>query len=227
MFPEGTRNKGDKPMKFKSGAARIATTAKVPILPVAVISDFKFRGKVKIVYGEPIYFDDIVQEHKNDKTNKTILDAEQQQTDTIQTVIDITDSPLSNAVNAEESQVSINHTHRIRSFQENINLVLFIVSGVFLIASIVFFIVFLSAYRNEEIYCFFWLIFSFISSVAISVWYYLNQHHIAINCIKKYGITFMITAFVLCISPFYAIASLIIGAKCTKQVFDIDASTKQ
>lgn len=165
--------------------------------------------------------------HKNDKTNKTILDAEQQQTDTIQTVIDITDSPLSNAVNAEESQVSINHTHRIRSFQENINLVLFIVSGVFLIASIVFFIVFLSAYRNEEIYCFFWLIFSFISSVAISVWYYLNQHHIAINCIKKYGITFMITAFVLCISPFYAIASLIIGAKCTKQVFDIDASTKQ
>jgi len=58
MFPEGTRNKGDKPMKFKSGAARIATTAKVPILPVAVISDFKFRGKVKIVYGEPIYFDE-------------------------------------------------------------------------------------------------------------------------------------------------------------------------
>jgi len=58
MFPEGTRNKGDKPMKFKSGAARIATTAKVSILPVAIISDFKFRSKVKIVYGEPIYFDE-------------------------------------------------------------------------------------------------------------------------------------------------------------------------
>ena len=163
----------------------------------------------------------------NGKTSKTILNAEQQQTDTTQTLINITDNPLSNSVNTEEPKVSINHTHRIRSFQENINLVLFIVSGIFLIASIVFFIVFLSAYRNEEIYCFLWLIFSFISSVAISVWYYLNQHHIAINCIKKYGIKFMITAFILCISPFYAIASLIIGAKCTKQVFDIDTSTKQ
>lgn len=58
MFPEGTRNKGDKPIRFKSGAARIATAAKVPILPVAIISDFKFRSKVKIIYGEPIYFDD-------------------------------------------------------------------------------------------------------------------------------------------------------------------------
>ena len=58
MFPEGTRNKGDKPMKFKTGAARIATTAKVPILPVAIVSDFKFRSKVKIIYGEPIYFDE-------------------------------------------------------------------------------------------------------------------------------------------------------------------------
>lgn len=58
MFPEGTRNKGDKPMRFKTGAARIAITAKTPILPVAVVSDFKFRSKVKIIYGEPIYFDE-------------------------------------------------------------------------------------------------------------------------------------------------------------------------
>ena len=58
MFPEGTRNKGDKPIRFKTGAVRIAITAKVPILPVAIVSDFKFRGKVKIIYGEPIYFDE-------------------------------------------------------------------------------------------------------------------------------------------------------------------------
>ena len=58
MFPEGTRNKGDKPIRFKTGASRIAITAKVPILPVAIVSDFKFRGKVKIIYGEPIYFDE-------------------------------------------------------------------------------------------------------------------------------------------------------------------------
>lgn len=58
MFPEGTRNKGDKPIRFKTGASRIAITAKIPILPVAIVSDFKFRGKVKIIYGEPIYFDE-------------------------------------------------------------------------------------------------------------------------------------------------------------------------
>ena len=58
MFPEGTRNKGDKPIRFKTGASRIAITAKVPILPVAIVADFKFRGKLKIIYGQPIYFDE-------------------------------------------------------------------------------------------------------------------------------------------------------------------------
>ena len=58
MFPEGTRNKGDKPLRFKTGASRIAITAKIPILPVAIVSDFKFRSKVKIIYGEPVYFDE-------------------------------------------------------------------------------------------------------------------------------------------------------------------------
>lgn len=58
MFPEGTRNTDNKPLKFKSGAVRIACAAKVPVLPVAIISTFKFRAKVKIIYGEPIYFND-------------------------------------------------------------------------------------------------------------------------------------------------------------------------
>ena len=58
MFPEGTRSKTGELLKFKTGAVKIACTAKTPILPVGVISDFKFRSKVKIIYGEPIYFDE-------------------------------------------------------------------------------------------------------------------------------------------------------------------------
>ena len=58
MFPEGTRSKTGELLKFKTGAVKIACSAKVPILPVGIISDFKFRSKVKVIYGEPIYFDE-------------------------------------------------------------------------------------------------------------------------------------------------------------------------
>ena len=66
MFPEGTRNKDGKDMEFKTGAIMIAVTAKVPIIPVGIVSDFKFRSKVKVVYGEPIYFDEYY-DHKMTK----------------------------------------------------------------------------------------------------------------------------------------------------------------
>ena len=36
----------------------IACMAKVPIIPVGIVSDFKFRSKINVVYGEPIYFDE-------------------------------------------------------------------------------------------------------------------------------------------------------------------------
>jgi len=66
MFPEGTRNKDGKDLEFKTGAIMIACTAKVPIIPVGLVSDFKFRSKVNIVYGEPIYFDEYY-DHKMTK----------------------------------------------------------------------------------------------------------------------------------------------------------------
>lgn len=60
MFPEGTRAKSSEKLKFKPGAAMIASTAKVPVVPVGVYPEkkYKFRSKVKVVYGEPIYFND-------------------------------------------------------------------------------------------------------------------------------------------------------------------------
>lgn len=60
MFPEGTRAKNGGKLKFKSGAAMIASNAKVPVIPVGVYPEknYKFRSKVNVVYGEPIYFYD-------------------------------------------------------------------------------------------------------------------------------------------------------------------------
>lgn len=59
MFPEGTRSK-DGTMNFKTGVSMIAHSAKVPVIPVGIVTEnnFKFRSVVHIVYGEPIYFTD-------------------------------------------------------------------------------------------------------------------------------------------------------------------------
>jgi len=60
VFPQGTRKKFGTKLAFKPGATMVAYKAKVPVIPVSVVpeNDFKFRSKVHIVYGEPIYFYD-------------------------------------------------------------------------------------------------------------------------------------------------------------------------
>ena len=60
IFPEGTRNKLNEKLRFKPGAAMIAYEAKVPVIPVGIVpeNNYKFRSKVHIVYGEPIYFNE-------------------------------------------------------------------------------------------------------------------------------------------------------------------------
>lgn len=55
LFPEGKRNKTDRPLlPFKQGAALIAIKAQIPVIPVAVRGSQNFFGKKQIVYGEPI-----------------------------------------------------------------------------------------------------------------------------------------------------------------------------
>lgn len=63
MFPEGTRSKDGRLMRGKTGAARIALAAGVPIVPAAVInSSAVFRRKgwrrplVTVRFGAPVYW---------------------------------------------------------------------------------------------------------------------------------------------------------------------------
>ena len=65
MFPEGTRRKKGLVKKFearpRTGAARIALEAGVPLVPAAVSgTDRLLRlGKLRVVYGAPVEIDDL------------------------------------------------------------------------------------------------------------------------------------------------------------------------
>ena len=57
IFPEGTRSKDGKVMRFKSGAAYIASVCKADIVPAGISYEGKglcFRKKVTISFGEAI-----------------------------------------------------------------------------------------------------------------------------------------------------------------------------
>ena len=56
IFPEGTFNKTEYViMPFKYGAVKIASTTGVPIVPFAIVGEYKvFRKGLKIVFGKPI-----------------------------------------------------------------------------------------------------------------------------------------------------------------------------
>ena len=41
IFPEGTRSKGDEMGEFKAGSFKLATKAKVPIIPVTIKGSYK------------------------------------------------------------------------------------------------------------------------------------------------------------------------------------------
>jgi len=65
MFPEGTRRRKGLVKKFearpRSGAARIAIEAGVPLIPAAVAGTDKLirLGPLRVVYGTPIELDDL------------------------------------------------------------------------------------------------------------------------------------------------------------------------
>ena len=74
VFPEGTRSKkGNQILDFKGGTFKIATKAKAPIVPVAIIDSYKVfdRNTIKkttaqIHYLKPIYYDEYKDLHTND-----------------------------------------------------------------------------------------------------------------------------------------------------------------
>ncbi|HOM43001.1 MAG TPA: lysophospholipid acyltransferase family protein [Bacillota bacterium] len=53
LFPEGTRKKSDG-ITAEPGIAMLAIKSKVPIVPVAIISSYKFFKRTNIIIGEPI-----------------------------------------------------------------------------------------------------------------------------------------------------------------------------
>lgn len=56
MFPQGKRIKDGSRGKLKTGVAVIAHKMQVPVLPVYIDGDYKFRHKVKVTYQKPISF---------------------------------------------------------------------------------------------------------------------------------------------------------------------------
>jgi len=67
MFPEGTRQTKGLRKKFthrpRSGSARIAMEAGVPLVPAAVKGSDKLTHlhKLKVAYGEPVPYDDLLE----------------------------------------------------------------------------------------------------------------------------------------------------------------------
>ncbi|MCL1838067.1 MAG: 1-acyl-sn-glycerol-3-phosphate acyltransferase [Propionibacteriaceae bacterium] len=66
IFPEGTRSPDGRLHKGKTGVARLALAAKVPVIPIAIFNTYKVKGPLGIpwlrkplaVVGEPLNFDE-------------------------------------------------------------------------------------------------------------------------------------------------------------------------
>lgn len=58
IFPEGTRSKPGEILKAKPGSAMIAIRSQSPVIPVAVMGNYKPFSKVKIVIGKPMDLSD-------------------------------------------------------------------------------------------------------------------------------------------------------------------------
>lgn len=56
MFPQGHRMKNGERGKAQPGVAMIAHKMQVPVVPLCISGEYKFRRKIKITYGELIEF---------------------------------------------------------------------------------------------------------------------------------------------------------------------------
>lgn len=62
IFPEGTFHKKDIILPFKPGVIKMALDSKSPIVPFVIVGKIKFLGHPKVVYGQPIYLNEIKDE---------------------------------------------------------------------------------------------------------------------------------------------------------------------
>lgn len=80
IFPEGTRNKKEELLPFKKGAVKMAIDTNSPIVPFAIIGEYKlFKKSVKIVFGDLYYpkTNDVIKENNilRDKVIKIIKES--------------------------------------------------------------------------------------------------------------------------------------------------------
>lgn len=59
IFPEGSRSRDGNIGPLHSGAAVLALKCNVPIIPVFISGRYRFRGKLRVVIGDPIVIDDL------------------------------------------------------------------------------------------------------------------------------------------------------------------------
>jgi len=65
IFPEGTRNFGEKPLPVTPGVAMLAIKAKVPVVPVAIDSTYKLFSKINITIHAPVDLSQYYNENLN------------------------------------------------------------------------------------------------------------------------------------------------------------------
>ena len=83
IYPEGTRTLTGKLNQGRTGIARLALSAKVPVLPIGVIGTFQILPKGKWIpklkraelnIGKFLYFDKYYEKENNKKTLRLVTD---------------------------------------------------------------------------------------------------------------------------------------------------------
>jgi len=78
LFPEGTRFKAGEDAA-EPGIAMLAIRAKVPVLPVAIVSSYKFFRRTRVIIGKPIelteYYDKKLHNEDYLKISKDIMNS--------------------------------------------------------------------------------------------------------------------------------------------------------
>ncbi len=68
MFPQGKRYKDGTQGKLRTGVTMIAHKMQVPVVPVYIDGNYKFRHKVSVKFGEAITFGDYYDKKLDDDT---------------------------------------------------------------------------------------------------------------------------------------------------------------
>jgi 1-acyl-sn-glycerol-3-phosphate acyltransferase len=57
IFPEGTRNKGEGFLDAEPGLSMLAIKSRVPVVPMAVVSNYRIFKPITLIIGRPVYLD--------------------------------------------------------------------------------------------------------------------------------------------------------------------------